>query len=99
MKQKELEKLSDKIPGTEVIEKIKTYGGQWVVLGESNNQDLIHIIDNDVFNKFEAMDYMEDDEVWAYTKRKYLMKSKLKRILNEEQLSIYIEKLTKEKYG
>ena len=99
MKRKELEKLSDKISEAEVIEKIKAYGGQWVILGEDNNQELIHIIDNDVFNKFEAMDYMEDDEVWAYTKIKYLMKSNLKRVLNEEQLSVYIEKLTEEKYG
>ena len=99
MKRKELERHSRKYSDEEISEILRSHGGRWVLVGEGNDEEVINIIDNDVFKKFEAMQWMEDDEVWDYTIRKYLMKSNQDRFVNHEEMDVHIEELTREKYG
>lgn len=85
------------ITDKEIKSFLESQGGEWVRINEFDQ--IVHIVDNDIFKKFQAMDYMEDDERWAAAQRMFLEKSNLKVFEAESDLDEYIEKLTKKKYG
>ncbi len=81
----------------EIKESLDTMGGDWAVVGE--HDELVNIVDNDVFKKFEALSWIiEDDKLYEAT-NKYLLKKNLMRFSSDEELHSYIAKLTREKYG
>jgi hypothetical protein len=81
----------------EVKEFLESFGDHWAVVGEY--EELVNIVDNDVFKKFEALSWIiEDDKVYEATKT-FLLKQNLTRFNNDQELNDYLEILTKEKYG
>ena len=100
MNRKRLVKLASAVPDSEVEAALKTYGGHWVLVGDtSDSQELVHIFDNEVFRKFEALSWMDDDEVWATAKARYLLSKDLPKFSTHAELQKYVVELTREKYG
>ncbi|MDR2154693.1 MAG: hypothetical protein LBE78_06670 [Burkholderiaceae bacterium] len=97
MNRKKLIKLATAISDAEVALAVKSYGGHWVLVGDP--PEIVHIIDNDIFKKFETMKCMEDDEVFAIAKERYLLSKNLPHFPTNTDLSKYINDLTRTKYN
>lgn len=81
----------------EVEEMLVSMGGDWAVVGEYD--ELVNIIDNNVFKKFEALAWIiEDDALYSATNA-YLLKQNLTRFATHDELDNYLATLTAEKYG
>ena len=81
----------------EVKEFLDSFGGRWAVVGEY--EELVNIVDNNAFKKFEALTWIiEDDKVYEATRR-FLLEQNLTRFNDNQELNDYLKMLTKEKYG
>lgn len=101
---KRLQKMAKEVSDKEVESVLNALSGHWIMLGDQTDEDhgeltAIHIVDNEVFRRFESMLWMEDDEVFAFAKYQYLLKKALPRFSNDEELRKYVNELTTAKYG
>ncbi|GAA5170102.1 hypothetical protein [Viridibacterium curvum] len=101
---KRLQKLAKEVTDKEIESLLNALSGHWVMLGDQADEEhgeltAIHIVDNEVFKRFESMQWMEDDEVFAFAKYQYLLKQALPRFRNDEELRKYVNELTTAKYG
>jgi hypothetical protein len=97
MNRKKLIKLATAISDAEVALALESYGGHWVLVGDP--PEIVHIIDNNIFNKFEAMQWLDDDEVWFIAKERYLLSRNLPHFSTDIDLREYINGLTRAKYN
>jgi hypothetical protein len=72
---KQLNKLASSISKEDIEADLKAWGGDWVFLNRSDgSHDLIQILDNYVFKRFEPLTRLDGDEVFETAKYNYLEK-------------------------
>ena len=96
MSRKKIVKLAAAISDAEVALALASYGGQWVLVGDP--AEPVHVVDNDIFKRFEAMQWLDDDEVWASAKKRYLLSQDLHHFATDADLTEYVDGLTRSKY-
>ena len=96
MSRKKIVKLAAAISDAEVALALASHGGQWVLVGDP--AEPVNVIDNNVFKRFEALQWLDDDEVWASARDRYLLSQDLLHFATNEDLREYVDGLTRSKY-
>ncbi|MEJ2790959.1 MULTISPECIES: hypothetical protein [unclassified Pseudoxanthomonas] len=96
MSRKQIVKLAAAISDAEVALALASYGGEWVLVGDP--AEPVHVVDNNVFRRFEALLWLDDDEVWSSAKERYLLSQDLLHFATDADLREYVDGLTRSKY-
>ena len=96
MSRKKIVKLAAAISDAEVALALASYGGHWVLVGDP--AEPVHIVDNNVFKRFETMQWLDDDEAWASAKERYLLSQDLPHFATDSDLRQYVDGLSRSKY-
>ncbi|HEY9285483.1 MAG TPA: hypothetical protein VIP46_18665 [Pyrinomonadaceae bacterium] len=96
---KRVKKYAALLSAEDLRVEIESRGMEPVFVGSDfESGQLLWVLDNDVFNRYEVMVEINEDMVWEYAVRRYVFENEYRKFEDMKDLEDYVDHLNREKH-